>query len=78
MNPSSFTTIFTELCPELKVFNNDKSKLHVSAEVAIIRFTFESIVVFLYRVGVDTSRWGDLSICDVCICYWRELSWGQL
>jgi len=33
--------------------------------VAIIRFTFESIVVFLYRVGVDTSWWWDLSICDV-------------
>jgi len=42
----------------LKVFNNDKSKLHVSAYVAIIRFTFESIVVFLYRVGVHLNRHG--------------------
>jgi len=40
--------------------------------VAIIRLTFECIVVFLYRVGVDTSWCWDLSICDVCICYWVE------
>ena len=34
--------------------------------VAIIRFTPESTVVLLYRIGMDMSRWWDLSICDVC------------
>ena len=34
--------------------------------VAIIRFTSESMVVLLYRIGMDMSQWLDLSICDVC------------
>jgi len=34
--------------------------------VAIIRFISESMVVLLYRIGMDMSRWWDLSICDVC------------
>ena len=34
--------------------------------VAIIRFTSESMVVLLYRIGMDMSRWWDLRICDVC------------
>jgi len=34
--------------------------------VAIIRFTSESMVVLLYRIGMGMSRWWDLSICDVC------------
>ena len=34
--------------------------------VAISRFTSESTVVLLYRIGMDVSRWCDLSICDVC------------
>ena len=34
--------------------------------VAIIRFSSESMVVVLYRIGMGMSRWWDLSICDVC------------
>ena len=34
--------------------------------VAIIRFTSESMVVLLYGIGMDMSRWWDLSVCDVC------------
>ena len=34
--------------------------------VTIIRFTSESMVVLLYRIGMDMSRWWDLGICDVC------------
>ena len=33
---------------------------------AIIRFSSESMVVVLYRIGMDMSRWWDLSTCDVC------------
>jgi len=32
----------------------------------IIRFSSESMVVVLYRIGMCMSRWWDLSICDVC------------
>jgi len=34
--------------------------------VAIIMFSSESMVEFLYRIGMGMSRWWDLSICDVC------------
>ena len=34
--------------------------------VAIIRFSSESMVVVLYWIGMGMSRWWDLSICDVC------------
>ena len=34
--------------------------------VAIIRFTSESMVVVLYMIGMGMSRWWDLSICGVC------------
>jgi len=34
--------------------------------VAFIRFSSESMVVVLYRIGMGMSRWWDLSICDVC------------
>ena len=33
---------------------------------AIIRFSSESMVVVLYRIGMVMSRWWDLIICDVC------------
>jgi len=32
---------------------------------AIIRFSSESMVVVLYRIGMGMSRWWDLIICDV-------------
>jgi len=55
--------------------------------VAIIRFSSESMLVVLYRIGMGMSRWWDLSICDVCYklflrgtegggCLWCALSWG--
>jgi len=34
--------------------------------VAIIRFSSESMVVVLYRIGMGMSRWWDLNMCDVC------------
>ena len=34
--------------------------------VAIIRFSSESMVAVLYRIGMGMSRWWDLSICEVC------------
>jgi len=34
--------------------------------VAIIRFSSESMVVVLYRIGMVMLRWWDLIICDVC------------
>ena len=45
------------------------------------------MVVVLYRIGMGTSRWWDLSICDVCYMLfirgprgggylWCALSWG--
>ena len=34
--------------------------------VTIIRFSFESMVLVLYRIGMGMSQWWDLSICDVC------------
>ena len=34
--------------------------------VAIIRFSSESMVVVLYGIGMGMSQWWDLSICDVC------------
>ena len=37
--------------------------------VAIIRFTSESMVVLLYRIGMDMSRWWDLSICFTSVTY---------
>jgi len=33
---------------------------------AIIRFSSESVVVVIYRIGMAISRWWDLNICDVC------------
>ena len=36
---------------------------------AIIRFSSESMVVVLYRIGMVMSRWWDLNICDVCMWY---------
>ena len=33
---------------------------------AIIMFSFESMVVVLYMIGIVMSWWWDLSICDVC------------
>jgi len=55
--------------------------------VAIIRFSSESMVVVLYRIGMGMSRGWDLSICDVCYMIffrgtggggylWCALSWG--
>ena len=53
--------------------------------VAIIRFSSESMVVVLHRIGMGMSRWWDLSICDVCYMLflrgtggdvWCALSWG--
>jgi len=33
---------------------------------AIIRFSSQSMVVVLYRIGMGMSRWWVLNICDVC------------
>jgi len=55
--------------------------------VAIIRFSSESMVVVLYGIGMGMSQWWDLSICDVCYMLfirgtggegnlWCALSWG--
>jgi len=33
--------------------------------VVIIRFTSESLVVLLYRIGMDMARWGEFSIWGV-------------
>ena len=39
---------------------------------AIIRFSSESMVVVLYRIGMVMSRWRDLNICGAfalgCVC----------
>ena len=53
---------------------------------AIIRFSSESMLVVLYRIGMFMSRWWDLNICDVCYMLllrvtgggylWCALSWG--
>ena len=51
---------------------------------AIIRFSSESMVVVLHRIGMVMSRWWDLIICDVCymllytggVYLWCALSWG--
>jgi hypothetical protein len=40
---------------------------------AIIRFSFESMVVALNRIGMAISRWWDLNICDICYC---QGTWG--
>ena len=34
---------------------------------AIIRFSSESMVVVLCRIGMVMSRWRDLNICDVVL-----------
>ena len=41
---------------------------------AIIKFSSESMVVVLYRIGMDMSRRWDLNICDV---YYMVLLWEQ-
>ena len=47
--------------------------------VAIIRFSSESMVVLLYRIGMDMSRWWDLSICDICyMLFLRGMGRGGL
>ena len=48
------------------MFNTGEVNYILRPNVAIIRFTPESTVVLLYRIGMDMSRWWDLSICDVC------------
>jgi len=44
----------------------DDSNYMFRSIVTIIRFSSESMVVLLYRIGMGMSRWWDLSICDVC------------
>jgi len=46
--------------------------------VAIIRFTSESIMILLYRIGMDMSRWWDLSICDVCYMLFIGVTGGRI
>jgi len=47
--------------------------------VAIIRFSSESMVVVLYRFGMGMSGWWDLSICDVCyMLFLRGTVWGGI
>jgi len=36
------------------------------ANMAVISFTSENMMVLLYRIGMGISRWRVLSICDVC------------
>ena len=52
---------------------------------ATIRFSSESMVVVLHRIGMVMSRWWDLNIFDVCYMLllmdtggdlWCALSWG--
>ena len=42
--------------------------------VAIIRFTSESTVVVLYRIGMGMSLWLDLIIGLVWLCHDGEIS----
>jgi len=46
--------------------------------VAIIRFSSESMVVMLYRIGMVTSRWWDLSNCDVCYMLFLRGTGGDI
>jgi len=65
----------------------DDSNYIFRPNVAIIKFSSESMVVVLYRIGIGMSRWWDLSICDICYMLllrgtggggdlWCALSWG--
>ena len=44
----------------------DDNKYMFRPIAAIIRFSSESMLVVLYRIGMFMSRWWDLNICDVC------------
>ena len=45
---------------------NDDSNYMFRPTAGIIRFSSESMVVVLYRIGMVMSRRWDLIICDVC------------
>jgi hypothetical protein len=42
----------------------------------IIRFSSESMLVVLYRIGTVMSRWWDLNICDVWYMLLLRDTWG--
>jgi len=43
---------------------------------AIVKFSTESMVVVLYRLGMVMSWWWDLSICDVCYMLFLRVTGG--
>jgi len=71
------------LCTNLKCTQRCLIKAEINyrfrPNVAIIRFSSESIVVVLYRIGMGMSRWWDFCICDICcMLFLRDKGGGSV